>query len=315
MRKVTDLESARAKLTKAKHIDPAIILTKASGTGSIETTSIGTIDQNWEIGSITKVFTSLLLARLHTTNRIDLASPVAQYLPSSIALPKNFDQITFEHLATHRSGLPRLPAGMKLLGKSAMDDPYAIFTEDRVYQAIEETKLKRMPGTKGPRYSNYGVGLLGFILGLSQGQKYEQLLQTEVLGPLGLTSATFSDNDLRVGHARNKEVGPWHLGELKGMGGLRMSPTDLDKFLAVSQDQNHELAQAFAETFKIRYQAKRSAIGLGWMFLKDNYIVGHNGGTLGARTEAFINLGTGARVVICGDGYGGTFPVAIDLLS
>ena len=100
-RKVTDLESASKKLTKAKHIDPAIILTNESGT-----TSIGPIDQRWEIGSITKVFTSLLLAKLHTTNRIDLTSRVAQYLPSHLTLPANFDQITFEHLATHRSGLP-----------------------------------------------------------------------------------------------------------------------------------------------------------------------------------------------------------------
>jgi CubicO group peptidase (beta-lactamase class C family) len=310
MGKETDLESAGKKLAKAKHIDPAIILTNESGTNSI-----GPVDQIWEIGSITKVFTSLLLAKLHTTHRIDMATPVAQYLPSDLTLPANFDQITFEHLATHRSGLPRLPTGMKLLGKGAMDDPYAIFTEDRVYQAIQETKLKRTPGTKGPKYSNYGVGLLGFILGLSQGQKYEQLLQSEVLTPLGLASATFSDDSLRVGHARNKEVGPWHLRELKGMGGLRMTPTDLDKFLALSQDPNHELSDAFAETFKIRYQAKRSAVGLSWMFLKNNDIAGHNGGTLGARSEAFINLETKARVVVCGDGNGGTFPVALDLIS
>jgi CubicO group peptidase (beta-lactamase class C family) len=310
MGKVTDLESASKKLAKAKHIDPAIILTNESGTNSI-----GPIDQRWEIGSITKVFTSLLLAQLHTTNRIDLTSRVAQYLPSHLTLPANFDQITFEHLATHRSGLSRLPAGMKLLGKGAADDPYAIFTEDRVYQAIQETKLKRAPGTKGPKYSNYGAGLLGFILGLSQGKKYEELLKTEVLTPLGLTSATFSDDSLRVGHARNRVVSPWHLGELKGMGGLRMTPADLDKFLALSQDPNHELSNAFAETFKIRFQAKRSAIGLGWMFLKDNKIVGHNGGTLGARTEAFINLDTKNQVVVCGDGNGGTFPVALDLIS
>ena len=94
-----------------------------------------------------------------------------------------------------------------------------------------------------------------------------------------------------------------------------MTPADLDRFLALSQDPNHELSDAFAQTFKIRYQAKRSAIGLSWMFLKNNKIVGHNGGTLGARTEAFINLETKARVVVCGDGNGGTFPVALDLIS
>ena len=310
MGKVMDLDSASKRLAKARHLDPAIIWTDQSGTQSI-----GPIDQRWEIGSITKVFTALLLAKLHTSSRLDMATPVAQYLPESLALPANFHQITFEHLATHRSGLPRLPAGMKVLGKDAMVDPYAIFSQERVYQAIQETKLKRTPGTKGPRYSNYGFGLLGFVLGISQDQTYEQLLQSEVLNPLGLASATFTDDGLRFGHARNKEVSPWHMGDLKAMGGLRMTPTDLDQFLVLSQDPNHELSAAFIETFKIRYQAKRSAIGLGWMFLKNNKIVGHNGGTRGARTEAFINLETKSRVVVCGDGNGGTFPVAIDLLS
>ena len=310
MGKVVDLDLASVKLEKARHLNPTIIWTNQFGTQSV-----GPVDQRWEIGSITKVFTALLLAKLHTSNRLDMTAPVAQYLPESLTLPVNFHQITFEHLATHRSGLPRLPAGMKLLSKDAAVDPYAIFSQERVYQAIQETKLKRAPGTKGPRYSNYGFGLLGFALGLSQNQTYEQLLQSEVLTPLGLTSATFADEGLRVGHARNKEVGPWHMGEFKAMGGLRMTPSDLDKFLVLSQDPRHELSEAFAETFKIRYQAKRSAIGLGWMFLKDNMIVGHNGGTRGARTEAFINLETKGRVVVCGDGNGGTFPVAIDLLS
>ncbi len=116
-RKVTDLESASKKLAKAKHIDPAIILTKPSDTGVMETTSIGPIDQRWEIGSITKVFTSLLLAQLHTPNRIDLTSRVAQYLPSHLTLPVNFDQITFEHLATHRSGLPRITSWHETSGQ------------------------------------------------------------------------------------------------------------------------------------------------------------------------------------------------------
>ena len=310
MGKVTDLESASKKLAKAKHIDPAIIIGQPSNPQHL-----GPIDQNWEIGSITKVFTALLLAQLHTTNRLDLTAPIAQYLPDSLNLPANFDQITFEHLATHRSGLPRLPAGMKLLGKGATDDPYAIFNQDRIYQAIQETKLKRQPGTKSPRYSNYGFGLLGFVMGKALGSTYEELLTTQILTPLGLTTATFSDEGLRVGHARSKEVGPWHMGEFNGMGGLRMSPNDLWKFLTISQQQDHELAPAFQETFKIRYQAKRSSIGLAWMFLKDNKIVGHNGGTLGARTEAFINLDTKNQVVVCGDGNGATFPVAIDLVS
>jgi hypothetical protein len=87
-----------------------------------------------------------------------------------------------------------------------------------------------------------------------------------------------------------------------------------EELLPTSQQQDYELVPAFQETLKIRYQAKRSAIGLAWMFLKDNKIVGRSGGTFGARTEAFINLDTKNQVVVCSDGNGGTFPVAIDLV-
>jgi hypothetical protein len=77
----------------------------------------------------------------------------------------------------------------------------------------------------------------------------------------------------------------------------------------------HEISEAFAEAFKIRYQTRRSATKLSWVFPKNNTIFGHNGGTLGAGSEVLIKLQTKARAVACGDGNGGTFPVALDLIS
>lgn len=309
-RQCIDLHEAVLRLHKKKHVDPAIILVTSSGTKSI-----GPINQRWEVGSITKVFTALLLAQLQHAGRISITETVASYLPKTLDLPKNFEKITFENLATHQSGLPRLPSGMKLFRKNAMVDPYSVFDEDRIFQAIQETRLKSIPGFGRPRYSNYGFGLLGFTLERVTGKTYEEVLMQEIIEPLELTSATFSDEGLRQGHSGKKEVGPWHLGRFRSMGGLRLSASDLSKFLTASQNKDLSLAPAFAETFKIRYQDKRTALGLGWHYLKDQRIVGHGGGTLGAMTEAFIDLDEGNHVVLFGDGNQGTAKTALALLN
>lgn len=304
-----DLNEAALRLQKKKHIEPVIILTTPDGTESI-----GPVDQRWEIGSITKVFTALLMAQLQQTGQMSITECVASYLPSTLELPKNFERITFENLAAHQSGLPRLPSGMKLFGKNVMLDPYSVFDEERVFRAIQETKLKCTPGSSRPRYSNIGFGLLGFMLERVTGMTYEDLLMQEIITPLGLNSATFTDEGLRQGHSRKNEVGPWHMGRLAGMGGLRMSASDLSVFLLSSQDKDHPLGPAFAETFKIRYRDKRSAVGLAWHFLKDQKVVGHNGGTLGSRTESWINLENGNHVIVFGDGNPGTAKMALGLL-
>lgn len=305
-----DLNDAALRLQKKKHFDPAIILVT-----SHKAMSFGPIDQRWEIGSITKIFTALLLAQLQHMGQLSITESVSSYIPKTLELPVNFEKITFENLATHQSGLPRLPSGMKLFGKNAVVDPYSVFDEERIFRAIEETKLKSVPGLGRPRYSNYGFGLLGFTLERVTGKTYEDLLMQEIIAPIGLSSATFTDEGLRHGHSRKKEVSPWHMGRFASMGGLRMSASDLSKFLIASQDKNHLLAPAFTETFKIRYQDKRTAMGLGWHYLKDQKIVGHGGGTLGALTEAFINLETGSHVVVFGDGNPGTTRTALALLK
>jgi D-alanyl-D-alanine-carboxypeptidase/D-alanyl-D-alanine-endopeptidase len=305
-----DLNLVARGLKKKRHIDPAIIVSTPEGTKTI-----GPIDQRWEIGSITKVFTALLLARLQHTGQLSFTDPVARYLPATLKLPKNFEKITFENLATHQSGLPRLPSGMKFFRKNAMADPYAIFDEAEVFRAIEATKLKSLPGVGRPRYSNYGFGLLGFALENVTNKAYEDLLMQEIINPIGLSTATFGDEGLRQGHSRKKEVGPWHMGRFASMGGLRMSASDLSKLLIASQDKLHPLAPAFNETFKIRYQDKRTAVGLGWHYLKDQKVVGHNGGTLGARTESWINLESKTHVIVFGDGNPGTMKTALSLLK
>lgn len=308
-RNSTKIEQAVLDLGKKKHVDPAIILSTPE---SKET--IGPIDIRWEIGSITKVFTSVLLAQLAQTKLISLSDTIARHIPSQVVLPTHFEKITFENLATHQSGLPRLPRGMRLFGKGAMTDPYAVFNEERVVDSIPKTKLKSFPGQARPRYSNYGFGLLGFVLEQVVGRRFEDLLIDEITSPLGLESASFEDDDLRQGHSGHQSVSPWHLGRFAAMGGLRMSATDLSKFLIASQDPNHSLAPAFQESLRIRHRSRTSSVALGWHYLKNESVVGHNGGTLGAMTECWLNLKTGCHAIVLGDGNPGTHKVAMELV-
>ncbi len=97
----------------------------------------------FEIGSVTKVFTSLLLADMVQRGEVALDDPVAKYLPASVKVPqRDGKQITLVDLATHTSGLPRLPTNLKPKDAS---NPYADYTVDDLYEFLSSYKLTRDP--------------------------------------------------------------------------------------------------------------------------------------------------------------------------
>ena len=115
-------------------------------------------DTLFEIGSITKTFTALLLQDMIERGEMKLDDPVAKYLPASVKLPtRNGKEITLRHLATHTSGLPRMPDNFD---PKAADDPFADYTPEQLYAFLSGYKLTRNPGAKW-EYSNLGVGLAG----------------------------------------------------------------------------------------------------------------------------------------------------------
>src|ERR1700691_2756108 len=83
-------------------------------------------DTVFEIGSVTKVFTSLLLSDMVQRGQVALTDPVAKYLPAGVRMPqRNGKQITLQDLATHTSGLPRIPANLKPMDSA---NPYADYS-------------------------------------------------------------------------------------------------------------------------------------------------------------------------------------------
>lgn len=266
---------------------------------------------------MTKVFTALLLADLAQAGVVRLSDPVPAFLPPGTALAPRLDQVTLEHLACHRSGLPRLPPGMlaRGLSRSGRVDPYADIDADRLVAGLARTRVRGVPGETRVRYSNYAVGLLGFLLGRATGAGYEETLSTRLLEPLGLTATSFADEPLHQGRHRRKPVTPWHLAALAGAGGLRSNADDLLTFLEIVRDAAGPLAEAITQTLEPRGTAGRLSVGLGWFLLGDGDLILHSGGTLGARSEVRVERHSGTAVVVLGDGRRGTGRAAGMLLT
>jgi serine-type D-Ala-D-Ala carboxypeptidase/endopeptidase len=165
-----------------------------------------------EIGSVTKVFTSLLLADMVQRGEVALADPVAKYLPPEVKMPERGGrQITLVVLSTHTSGLPRGPSNFHTKDPT---NPYADYTVEQLYQFLSTYQLTRDIGSQ-VEYSNLGAGLLGLALARRAGMDYEALVHSRITGPLGMTSTGITLTPemkarMAVGHnAQVKSVPNW----------------------------------------------------------------------------------------------------------
>src|ERR1700728_3129984 len=142
-------------------------------------------DTLFEIGSITKVFTALLAADMAQRDELRLDDPIAKYLPTNVKVPERHGrQITLIDLATHTSGLPRMPENFH---PKDPNNPYADYSVDALYSFLSSYELRRDIGAKYV-YSNLGFGLLGLGLAQRAGTDYEQLVVTRICNPLGMES-------------------------------------------------------------------------------------------------------------------------------
>jgi serine-type D-Ala-D-Ala carboxypeptidase/endopeptidase len=147
-------------------------------------------DTVFEIGSITKVLTALILADMVERGEVAMTDPVANYLPASVKVPEfQGKPITLLDLATYTSGLPNMPDNFALSPRDPnfWINPFADYTVDRLYAFLSGHALQYEPGTHY-EYANLGFGLLGHALARRAGKSYEALLVERICGPLGLRS-------------------------------------------------------------------------------------------------------------------------------
>jgi D-alanyl-D-alanine-carboxypeptidase/D-alanyl-D-alanine-endopeptidase len=260
----------------------------------------------FEIGSISKTFTGLLLAEAVVRGEVRLDEPVAELLPKGTVVPtKDGKPITLEQLSTHRSGLPRLPTN---LAPANMADPYADYNADRLYAFLSAYALPRAPGDSA-EYSNLGGGLLGHALSLRAGMpSWGALVEQRIAGPLGLRE-TFVEipaalqGRLATGHdERMVEVSAWRPGALAGAYALHSTAADMLSYLGAALDTvRGPLHQALALSRTPRADfAPGSRIALGWMVSgpSSHPVWWHNGGTGGFRSFAAFDPARHIGVVV-----------------
>ncbi len=277
----------------------------------------------YEIGSISKTFTAILLAKQVIEGKVSLDDPIDKFLPDSIDIPFIGDQpITLGHLSDHTSGLPRMPGNFDPADET---NPFADYTVTQLYTFISSYKPIRSVGSKF-EYSNLAQGLLGHILALNEGLSYEQLLIRDITGPLGMsdTRIVFTERmkyNLATGTHQTKEAPNWDLPTLAGAGGIRSSASDMIKYLSANlglMDIDPTLRAAMDLSHKSRHKkAGTSEIGLGWFINGDmvGNITWHGGATGGYRAYAGFITKQRKGVVILTNSTDGAEDIGKYLLS
>lgn len=192
-------------------------------------------DTIFEIASLSKIFTDLLLADAVVRGEAALDDPLSAYAPPGVKVPQFEGRaITLTDLATHTSALPLRPNNLHALPDTP--NKYAGYTLEQLYAGLPDYKLTRPPGSKF-EYSNLGVSLLGQGLALKLHEPFPDLLRRRIIAPLGLADTRFGDDPAAArrrtqGHDVNlRPVGPTDDGALDPAGGLRSTANDLLKFL------------------------------------------------------------------------------------
>ena len=271
------------------------------------------VDQHslFEIGSITKAFTGVLLADMVLAGELALDDPLSRHLPDGGPVWRCREPTLLE-LATHRSGLPNTPGPMarRELAHAAglrSRDPWADLTAAEYRQLVARESPRRAPGSRF-RYSSMAVGLLGDALAARAGATYEEVLAARVLRPLGM-GATAVD----VSPARREQLMSGHSGRGKprppiedfmpAAGSLRSNAEDMLRFLAACLDPPSEgpgPALALAQKPHPRI-GRGAAVGLCWMISaprNGSRVVWHNGGTWGFRSYAGFSPDGGRAAVV-----------------
>jgi CubicO group peptidase (beta-lactamase class C family) len=220
-----------------------LIYAKGHGMRSVERQEPVAVNTLFQIGSVTKVFTTTLMLQLRDEGRIALDDPVGKYLPEHVETPSwregdEHVRPTLRHLATHRAGLPRNPPNRRDRPHSpSVMEPYSIA---ELYQGLAMTKVTSRPGTSW-QYSNYGFGVLGHALERVSGRPYEALLHEKLLKPLAMfdtkISLTAGDLERFAAHYWPKiprvERQRWIFGEVCAFAGLASTVPDLACFVAM----------------------------------------------------------------------------------
>lgn len=319
--KIPDDVQQHVKALVGEHICTGVVLGMVDDSGStfIAYGKTGVKDHQevnentiFEIGSISKVFTSILLCEAVEAGKVKLDDPIAKYMPKDVKVPeRDGKQITFGLLATHHSGLPRMPDNFD---PADSENPYADYTEKELFAFLTKCKLTRNPGATY-EYSNLGMGLVGDLLSRISGKPYGELLHDGVTQPLGMKDTCVhvpADklNRFAEGHVLGKTVAHWDFGALAGAGAIRSTGRDMARFLSFNMGLKSSPIDAALEAAQKRRSDTVTPdlqIALGWHVWNKHgtEIIWHNGQTAGFHSFCGFRKDKKLGVVILvNDAYG-----------
>jgi CubicO group peptidase (beta-lactamase class C family) len=285
-------------------IDNGVITTYGYGETIKGNKKIPNENTFFELGSITKTFTSVLLAYYVNEGKIKLNDPIIKFLPDSVAANPELKGITLLQLANHTSGLERLPDNLIPHATDPLN-PYKDYTIKLLSDYLKTCKLKSKPGEQYA-YSNLGVGLLGSILeGVSQ-QPFEQMVTQVICKPLGMFSTDQYLNPLlapsfaQIYNLHGDQTTAWDFDVLAACGALKSTVSDMLIYAKANlHPANDKLGKAIALTHQITF-TKDVKIALAWHIITVNGVnyIFHNGGTNGSSSFLAFNPEKNIAVIV-----------------
>jgi CubicO group peptidase (beta-lactamase class C family) len=260
-------------------------------------------DQLFEIGSISKTFTGLILAQMVEQHKVKFEDPVRDLLPPGTVAKPEGPEITLLDLATQHSGLPRMPDNFH---PSDQQDPYADYHAANLYEFIKLHGVTK-PANAAFLYSNLGFGLLGQALANRAATTYPNLLRDEVTAPLNLKDTVIKlspeqEKRFAQGHdAKHQEAHPWNLDAFAGAGAIRSTSNDMLGYLeaqlhpdtvgpADAAAGGATLSKALELSHQIRADVgPTTKIALAWLYVVKTGDYWHNGGTGGFSSYVAFN--------------------------
>jgi CubicO group peptidase (beta-lactamase class C family) len=265
----------------------------------------------YEIGSITKTFTTALLAWYVNEGKLKLTDTITRYLPDSVAANPALQGVTVVTLSNHTSGLPNLPDNFYANSPDTIN-PYKDYSQQMLFAYLKNCKPGSVPGEKYV-YSNLGMALLGVILEKVSGENYGQMITGVITKPLQLGStvlhvpAPMRSKFVSVYNDYGKPTPPWNWDVFEPAGALRSTAANMLAYAKANMDttSTSELGKAFALTRQITF-SKGVKIGLGWHVIIVNGVeyYFHNGATDGSSSFVAYNIDRNIAIVIlsnCGE--------------
>lgn len=320
----TTVDNIAKAITNRKKIAGIVIGTYLNGEENFYTSGYNSIKDKtpinenltFEIGSITKTFTAAILLQLEAEGKLNVDDPIQKYLPEDVKMPTfegDDTQITFKHIASHTSGLPRMPTNLAKYIKDPKN-PYANYPVEGIYEFINEYKLTRKPG-ETYEYSNIAVGLLGNILVKIDGKEsYEEMIQERIFKPLGMTNSTtliskVNKDQLAIPHSGGRKTANLIDESMAAAGAIKSDAKDMLKYIKALIEKTHPKILPEKMFTELHLWKKDGLLCFFWGKSVDPNgitIYGHSGGTLGYTAGLLFDKESKAGVIILSNNKGET---------